>query len=110
MNNIVYSWEFNPLEIIYNQDGMTNVIKTVHWQYIATMGDISKQIINSLELPAPHPASFTPFNSVTKEMVTDWVIDRIGGTGMVQVMQNQLSSSIALEMQPVTGIMLPPWV
>ena len=110
MNNIVYSWEFNPLEIIYNQDGMTNVIKTVHWQYIATMGDISKQTINSVELPAPHSASFTPFNSVTKETVTNWVIDRIGGDSTVQTMQSQLSSSIAIELLPKSGLVSPPWV
>lgn len=109
MSDIVYSWEFGSLEVIYNQEGMTNIIKTVHWEYVAILDGTSKRIINSLPLPSPSAESFVPFNLVTKEMVTDWVIDKIGGITIVQNMQNQLSSSIALELAPLQGVVSPPW-
>jgi hypothetical protein len=100
---------FGPLEVVYNTDGMTNVITTVYWEYIGTLNDTSKKIINSVVLPPPHPASFTPFDNVTEEMVTNWVIAGIGGNDTVQVMQNQLSSSIAAEILPKSGLISPPW-
>ena len=36
MEEIAYDWNFNPLEVIYNEDVLTNVVSVVHWQYTGT--------------------------------------------------------------------------
>jgi hypothetical protein len=114
MSEIVYNWNFNPLEIVYNEEGMVDVIQTVHWQYSAKYelnptSSIVQQSIGTVSLPTPHVASFTPFTDVTKEMVTDWVVTALG-TGSVESMQQSLSSSIAYDLAPTKGTVSPPWV
>lgn len=113
-STITYNWNFSPLEIVYNEGEMTDVIQTVHWQYSATYGtnessSIFKQSIGTVSLPAPHSASFIPFADVTKEMVTTWVTDTLG-SGSVENIQQTLSASIAYDLHPTRGIVSPPWI
>jgi len=110
---ITYTWNFSPLEIVYNEGEMTDVIQIVHWQYAATYTDetqnVTKQSIGTIGLPAPHSASFTPFADVTKEMVTDWVTTAMG-TEQIDSMQQSLSASIAYDLHPTRGVVSPPWI
>ena len=112
MSAITYSWNFNPLEIVYNEEGMTDVINVVHWQYTAAFaletGSIQQTSIGTVSLPTPAVGSFIPFADVTKEMVTEWVVTAMG-SGSVETMQNSLSSSLAQQLNPTTGLVTPPW-
>lgn len=112
MSNISYSWNFNPLEIVYNNEGMTDVIETVHWQYIATLptgtDPIQQQIIGSIKLQSPSVEGFIPFTNVTKETVTAWVVAELGNEKIVEIETN-LSKSIAVIASPINGIVPPPW-
>ena len=60
MSDISYDWNFNPLEVVYNEDVLQNVVHTVHWQYIATHPSASQQAIGTVSLEAPISASFHP--------------------------------------------------
>jgi hypothetical protein len=41
---ITYNWNFSPLEIVYNEDVMVDVIDIVHWQYSATDDDTGTSV------------------------------------------------------------------
>lgn len=113
MADIVYNWNFSPLEIVYNKDELIDVIDLVHWQYSATYNpgesdSISRQNMGTVSLETPHSASFIPFAEVTKDMVTEWVVNSLGINTITDI-QNSLSSSIAYELHPTKGLVAPPW-
>lgn len=108
-----YYWNFNPLEVVYNQDALQNVVKTVHWQYYATCsldtGSLVETSIGVVSLSTPDSGSFIPFASITEDIVTAWVTGSLGDERVTQ-MQTNMSTSIARKLTPVTGIVPPPWI
>ena len=113
MEKIVYSWNFNPLEVVYNEDVLTNVVSNVHWQYTGTYtsGSINlyDRYVGVVSLDAPTSASFIPFESLTKETVGGWVMEKLGEE-RITGMNTNLSSSINNQLFPVKGILSPPWI
>lgn len=107
---ITYNWNFNPLEVVYNQDMMVDVIDIVHWQYSATDEDTSTSVqsIGTIKLPTPSPETFIPFTNVTREEITTWV-EAAMGTDVVQSMQVNLANQIETILHPTRGIVSPPW-
>lgn len=107
---LVYSWNFNPLEIVYNEENMADVIDIVHWQYSATDEDTgtTTQSIGTIKLPTPTAESFIPFANVTKSDVTSWV-ETAMGTETLQSMQSNLSVQINNILNPTKGTVSPPW-
>lgn len=110
MSDIVYSWNFNPLEVVYNEDSMTNVVNTVHWQLYAThtSASITVQNIGTVGLETPVSESFVPYSELTKEIVTGWVEAKLGEEH-INNMKSGLSASISDRLFPVRGTMTPPW-
>ena len=109
MADITYSWNFNPLEVVFNEEAMTNVIDVVHWQYTGTLDDTSITNIGTIKLAQPTPEGFIPFENVTKEMVTSWV-ETTMGEDQITSMQTSISSSINTKLHPTRGPVSPPWV
>jgi hypothetical protein len=108
MDDIVYSWNFNPLEVIYNEQSLTNVVNVVHWQYTATHGDITSTNIGTVGLESPTENSFITFDMLTKEIVTEWVTAKLGEE-YINNMKANLSNTINKQLFPVGGVISPPW-
>lgn len=113
MSDIQYQWNFNPLEIVYQEDTMQDVISAVHWQLQAsyTSSQSSSFIQTSfgkVEFGPPNPNSFIPFVDVTKELVTGWVESSMGES-RINLLKTGLSSSIAYQIHPSSGTVSPPW-
>jgi len=83
---MAFTWVISQLDSIPSLDGMDKVISTIHWraqkQYDSYAWNIleGKDIFRftadtygALAVDAPHEASFTPYNEVTKEMVEGWL-------------------------------------
>lgn len=110
MNEIVYNWNFQPLEVVYNEDTLTNVVNVVHWQFTAkhVSSSISVQNIGTVGLETPESGSFVPFEELTKEIVTGWVETKLGEES-INNMQTSLSASINEKLNPTRGTMTAPW-
>lgn len=109
MSEIVYTWNFNPLEVVFNEESMANVIDMVHWQYTATFETASATSIGVVKLDTPVSESFVAYEDVTKTMVTEWVEAKLGQT-QITALQTNLSSSINTQLFPTRGPLSPPWV
>ena len=109
MSDISYDWNFNPLEVVYNEDVLQNVVHTVHWQYRATHPSASQNAIGTVSLEAPTSASFVPFESLTKETVTFWVEAKLGES-VIMDLQTSLSQSLNKIIFPTGGQLAPPWI
>ena len=87
-----FSWLVTQLDSIPTLDGMKEIIKVVHWRaqksHTETIYDSQTEssslrdvfiadTYGALSLDAPHEASFTPYDEVTKEMVEGWLADSL---------------------------------
>jgi hypothetical protein len=85
---MAFTWVISQLDSIPSLDGMDKVISTIHWraqkEHIEvkinsiTFESTNKVLFTAdtygaLAVDAPHEASFTPYDEVTKEMVEGWL-------------------------------------
>ncbi len=73
-----FTWLVSQLDSIPSLDGMDKVISTIHWRAQKQHEEDGVVVFTSdtygaLSLTAPHEASFTPYDEVTKEMVEGWL-------------------------------------
>tara|TARA_Y100000817_G_scaffold65790_1_gene49722 strand:- start:8080 stop:8409 length:330 start_codon:yes stop_codon:yes gene_type:complete len=71
-----YAWSFELKAATSPVDGKDDVIKEVHWRFIATTDDdppLAPNAYGSVALGNPDH-TFVEFNSVTKEMCREWVL------------------------------------
>jgi kynureninase len=70
-------WVISQLDSIPSLDGMDKVISTIHYraqkQYEEDVIYFTADTYGALAVDAPHEASFTPYDEVTKEMVEGWL-------------------------------------
>lgn len=70
---MAFNWVISSLDSIPSIDGMDKVISVIHWRAQKQHEDFIADSYGSLSVDAPHEASFTPYNEVTKEMVENWL-------------------------------------
>jgi hypothetical protein len=74
---MAFNWVISQLDSIPSIDGMDKVIKTIHWraikQYQEDVVHFTADTYGAICLEAPHEASFTPYDEVTKEIVEGWL-------------------------------------
>lgn len=104
---ISYAWSFPTFEVVYSEDGFTNVVKTVNWLYTAVDGNYSTYAYGSVGLPGPGQP-FTSYNDLTPEIVEGWVVSAIG-QDKVDAMEVSLAAQIEALKNPTGGQMPPPW-
>ena len=104
-----YTWGFPQLGVVYDEDGMMNVIQTVNWTLTATDGDYSAYCYGSVGLSAPSPATFTPYEDVTEAQVQAWTEEALGAE-QVDAYKTNLANQIEAQKNPTGGNLPPPWV
>jgi hypothetical protein len=109
-----YTWSFPHLEVAPSVDGLTNVVKVVHWRITATDDGHSAEAYGSVSLSDPDPDTFTAFDTLTKEIVQGWVEAAINGqsegeVSVVDQMKTSLTEQIARAKAPPVVTMPAPW-
>ena len=110
---IVYKWSFPQFDVIKAEDGLTDVVKTIHWQYAAidegTVGPFnapySAQEYGTLNLGPPNPSDFIPYNQLTEQ----WAIDAVSAQIDVPAMQVRLAENVDLQENPPIVPLPPPF-
>lgn len=81
---MAFSFIISQLDSIPSLDGMDKVISVIHWRAqkkytpivhigIGFPSEFMADTYGALSVDAPHEASFTPYDEVTKEMVEGWL-------------------------------------
>jgi hypothetical protein len=78
MTTTTFTWTFPAVEKIPSLDGLTDVIRTVHWRLRAERDGETAEIYGSETLAPAVAATFLPFAEITKEVVTTWIETHIG--------------------------------
>jgi hypothetical protein len=103
-----YEWNFPALEVEKNKDNLLNVIKGVYWVYSVKDNGYEVSIHGAVDLSDPSPASFTPYESVTKQQVQNWVEEVFGQKTLVDMKFN-LNELLTQQQTKTKETQTPPW-
>jgi hypothetical protein len=104
---ITYTWDIFRLDCAPSENGLTNVVKTVHWILQAQdENGISTSINNSYPLPSPSPGAFSDYSTLTKETVIGWLESNLD----VGYLKTTLANEIASKYNPPIEPLPIPWI
>lgn len=107
MTTVTTQWRINALDSIPSlEDGLTNVISTIHCEKTAESSDgFNARWYGTVSVSAPHPASFIPYEEVTEEMVIGWVEDSPSTAGV----DDNLAAQLEAQRNPPIVTLPLPW-
>ena len=75
-----YTWDFPALDTAPSEDGLSDVIKTIHWRITAVDDNGITASSYGTASPELDPDNFVAFNSVTKDWCKEKVLASLGQT------------------------------
>lgn len=104
-----YTWTIQALDCKPQEDGLTDVVVTAHWNVSATDGTYNANVYGTQSFTLTSKSGFTPFADLTQEQVVGWVQ---AAMGIDAVMNLQLNLDAQIENQVNPPIITPPlpWV
>ena len=110
---VTFTWSIAQLETAPTEDGLTDVVKTAHWNLSATEVDGSEtyqsRSYGSVGFGAPSPQDFTVYSELTFDEVIGWVKDALGQM-QVDNMEEALAQGIENQKNPPIVVLPLPWV
>jgi len=104
---ITYTWSISRLECAPAENGLTNVVKIIHWIFTGKdENGTSAAIGNSYPLSIPSPESFTDYSTLTEETVIGWLESSLD----VGYIKTRLSNEIASQYNPPITPLPLPWI
>jgi hypothetical protein len=67
------NWTISSVKAKVEQEGLQNVIHTIHWRLGKQDGEHYADVYGSKSLAAPSEDNFIPSEDVTLEMVKEWL-------------------------------------
>jgi len=103
---ITYKWIFSAFDCRVDEDGMQDVVTTVHWRYNGTNEDgISAELYGAQAVGTPTPDAFTPYPDLSEEQVIGWMEETLD----VEAMDLNIAEQIELIINPVYVTLPPPF-
>lgn len=89
--SITYTWSFPQFDTIPSEDGLEDVVKTVHWRLDAAEDEYSAGAYGTIGLGAPEAGNFLAFDDLTSE----WAIEAV----KAQVSYEELVAALSAQIQ-----------
>ena len=109
-----FTWKVSALDYAVSQDGLSNVVNTVHWRCSKEDEDgNSGYAYGSHGLPEPDPSNFVAWDSLDEFTVLSWMTaDMVaaveeGEETEVDRVQASVDAQIAEQAAPTTGSGVP---
>jgi hypothetical protein len=94
---ITFNWTISAVDRTLSLDGLTNVIKTVHWRYRATdENGVSTETYGATSLGEPNPNEFTPFKEVNESDVIIWLEDILNIIPEVEIIEGEAVAEVKI--------------
>ena len=104
---LIYNWNFNPLESYPTASGQTDVVFLVHWQVVAITGSYSSVMVGTQPVQYTSESVFIPFNELTFDTVYGWVTSSMGEerynsitASLIQQIGNQINPPVLIQQAP----------
>lgn len=104
--SITYTWNVNTMDTAPALDGLSDVVRVIHWRLTATDGVNSVDTYSTVSLDAPDANNFTAFNTLTEAQVISWVESKLN----VVELKASLDSQLAALANPPIVVKQGPWI
>lgn len=101
----IYTWSFPQFDVAPSEDGLSQVVKTIHWCLDAIDGGVQAGAYGAVALGDPNPDDFTPYADITEQ----WAIDQTSALIDLPQVQAALEGEIAKKKNPSVVPMAPPF-
>jgi hypothetical protein len=66
-------WLISQMDSAPSEDGLTDVVKTVHWRYEGKDGEYTAEVYGAMSCETPSETDFTAYEDLTYEQVCTWL-------------------------------------
>jgi hypothetical protein len=106
---INYTWEFPTLGVTPTLENKTNIVNTVHWILKGTdENNVGGSVYGTVNVPYNSEDNFVIFESLTKEIIENWVVDHLGEES-VSSYKSTINSNIEEQITPKSIDLKAPW-
>lgn len=106
---IQFSWVISQMDCYPTDESLNDVVFCVHYRYQGTEVDGDKtyfaEVYGTVNLSAPDPEHFTPYNELTKAQVEGWLEDSLN----VPSLQANITTQIQNQKTPPVVTPPLPW-
>jgi hypothetical protein len=100
-----YKWVISAMDTAPSEDGLTDVVKTIHWRYQATDADYSAEAYESMTCATPSETDFTAYPDLTEDQVISW----LEAGNDVEALKTYLDAQIETKKNPPIVNLPLPW-
>jgi len=103
-----FKWVVSAMDTAPSEDGLTDVVKTVHWRYQAEQVDgdetYTAEVYGAMACATPSDTDFTAYDDLTFDQVCKWLV----AGNDVDAMELNLDTQIEnLKNPPIIQLPLP---
>lgn len=106
--SIVYTWQFPALDVVFDDNGMQDVVTAINWVLNAQDGNYNASCYGASQVGKPDPQSFIPYQQLTEAEVQAWTESALGQE-QVDKYKVMLAQQIEDQKAPKSGPLPPPW-
>lgn len=101
---IIYKWVISAMDTAPSEDGLTDVVKTVHWRYQAEDGQYHGDIYGSMACATPSATDFTAYPDLTEVVVIGWLENGLDKDALMENLDAQIENQ---KNPPIVNLPLP---
>jgi hypothetical protein len=105
---IEHYWIISSMDTAPSEDGLTDVVKTVHWRRDAKEIDGDKEYIGdiygAMGCAAPDPMAYTPYADLTFDQVCTWLEANLDTAALDMALDSQIANQ---KNPPIVNLPLP---
>ena len=105
-----FKWVVSQMDTAPSEDGLTDVVKVVHWRYQAEQVDGDKtynaEVYGAMACATPSETDFTAYADLTYDQVCEWLV----AGNDVDALETNLDTQIEnIKNPPIVNLPLP-WI
>lgn len=104
---ITYDWNCKTVDVVLQEEGLTDVVYNVHWIVTGTSDTYSSTSIGTQTVTLDESTPFVPFADLTNDIVVGWTKGAMGEEQVASI-ESGIADAIEKEINPVTATMQLP--
>lgn len=100
-----YKWVISSMDTAPSADGLTDVVKTVHWRYKAQDAEYFADVYGAMTCATPSETDFTAYPNLTENQVISWLEAGLD----VEALKKNLDAQIENKKNPPIVNLPLPW-
>lgn len=104
---ITYDWNCKTVDVVLQEEGLTDVVYNVHWIVTGTSDTYSSTSTGTQTVTLDESTPFIPFADLTNDIVVGWTKAAMGEEQVASI-ESSIANAIEEQINPVTATMQLP--